>query len=96
MNFQDPFQIEFPKFLVGYPDEGDEREYVIHLHRPQFVATVYESEEGEVELVPTYIDTPSDHLVGTPEQVNQQLEQLLDEAAEWYTIQFDEVDEEDD
>ena len=50
----DSWEIKFPKFLIG---DSPGRTFVIHLHRPRFVAELIEDGEDET-FEPSWIDEP--------------------------------------
>ena len=50
----DSWESKFPKFLIG---DSPDRTFVIHLHRPRFVAELIEDGEDEA-FEPYWIDEP--------------------------------------
>ena len=47
-----------PKFLIG--DSADARTFIVHLHRPRFLAQIAEPSGEEITVVDWYDDPPAD------------------------------------
>jgi hypothetical protein len=48
------WESNFPKFLIG---DSPGRTFVVHLHRPRFVAEVFDEWDGE-SIEPKWLDQP--------------------------------------
>lgn len=53
----DAARARLPKFLIG--DSADQRTFVVHLHRPRFLAEVVEPDGEEITVLDWYDDPPS-------------------------------------
>lgn len=86
----DDFLERSPRFLIGYPEAEDDREYVIHLHYPRFIGEILYDERGGggIRISPVFIDDPMDFCktkTGSPAQI---MARLMRETGDWYTEQL--------
>jgi hypothetical protein len=77
-----------PKFIIG--DDGDDRDFIVHLHYPRFVME-FHGRKGE----PLFIDDEGEFIqseVIARRKPDVTLALLIDEAREFFAEQFERED----